>query len=295
MIIEPNIHEVDGKVEKRVFDEQIFNYHKPVLFKNLAGAMHSDLSLELIETRFGDNKVPYYDNRNPAHNRGAVTVPDGIIALRDFISHIRAEEKSYIRIFLLDLFRQIPELRKHFRCPDFFSNPLDGRAFWFFGGRNTEVKVHYDIDCSGVLMTQFSGRKKVLLVAPEYSDLMYRLPLNVHSLTGDLSDEKTFPALRHVHALSVVMQPGDALYMPPKYWHYNTYLDPGFAISYRRLSPNPLHWLEGIMNLGIRMPLDKTLLRFAGDTWFQWKKDVASRRAEASMHVCENLNELKHV
>jgi ribosomal protein L16 Arg81 hydroxylase len=285
MIIENNIHVVDGLINKRVFDRQLFKYHQPVLFKNMVGAMGSDLSLELIESRFGEAMVPFYDNRNKTHNKGAVTVPDGQISLKNFISHIRLEEKSHIRIFLLDLFGQIPALKNHFRCPDFFSNPLDGKAFWFFGGRNTEVKVHYDIDCSGVLMTQFSGRKKVILVAPKFSDMMYRLPLNVHSLTGDLTDEKNFPALRHVHASSVIMEPGDALYMPPKYWHYNTYLDPGFAISYRCLSPNPLHWLEGIMNLGIRMPLDKTLLRLAGDKWFEWKQEFAASKAENSIRV----------
>jgi hypothetical protein len=39
------------------------------------------------------------------------------------------------------------------------------------------------------------------------------------------------------------------------------------------------------MNLGIRMPLDKTLLRLAGDKWFEWKQEFAASKAENSIRV----------
>jgi len=277
------IEELDGLIGKEEFDRRFFSKQKPVLFRNLVTHLNSDLSLSMLEHRYGSVKVPYYDNRNPKHHQGAVVSPDGHLSLRDFIVHIRREEHTHIRIFLLDLFKEVPELQEHFSCPHFFKNVMDAKAFWFFGGRNTEVKVHYDIDCSAVLMVQFSGRKRVVLVSPEYSDCMYRLPLNVHSLAGDLTDEKKFPALSYIHAYKIDMQPGDALFMPPKFWHYNTYLEPGFAISYRRLSPNPLHWLEGVVNLGIRMPLDKLLLGVGGEHWFRRKQQVAGARAEERM------------
>ena len=150
----------------------------------------------------------------------------------------------------------------------------------FFGSKGTKVRVHQDIDMSCVLLTQFSGHKRVVLVAPEYSELMYRLPFNTYSLVDlDDPDLDKYPGLRYVQASECILGPGDALFMPSGYWHYITYLDSGFAVSYRKPAPGLVKKLKGLLYLGVFMPLDKAMNKILGGAWVSKKEELASARA----------------
>ncbi len=148
--------------------------------------------------------------------------------------------KLHIAYFLFNMFKEFPELRKEFPTPEIIKGPLGNIGFAFFGGKNTKVRFHYDIDCSSVLMTQIIGRKRVILIPPLYNSLIYKVPFSSFSLIDpDAPDFEKFPALRYVQGYDFILHPGDALFMPSCYWHFNTYLEGGMAVSYRALATKP--------------------------------------------------------
>jgi hypothetical protein len=102
--------------------------------------------------------------------------------------------------------------------------------------------LHFDL-CHG-LLTQLSGRKRVLLVAPEHARSLHRNPrgrANPNSSPVDLpawlglGDDETARARereRHPRVANVVgevyecvLTPGDTLYVPPFWWHHVTTLE----------------------------------------------------------------------
>lgn len=184
------------------------------------------------------------------------------------------------RMFLFNLFKFNPKLRDEFPCPEIFKGILDRTSFMFFGGKQTTVRIHYDIDMSHVLHTHFGGRKRVVLIPKSYSKLLYCLPFNTYSLIDlDKPDYLKYPALKYVKGYDLVLEPGDTLFMPSGYWHYMTYLDSSFSVSYRKMAPSIKLIAEGVLNLTILMPIDKLLNKLLDHKWLEIKMSIAEKRA----------------
>ena len=96
----------------------------------------------------------------------------------------------------------------------------------------------------------------------------------------DAINSKKYPALAFVKGYECVLEHGDSIFMPSGYWHYMTYLNGSFSVSYRKLSPNIKHSLEGLLYLGLMMPLDKLLNKVIGESWLRTKNKIAQKRAD---------------
>ncbi|MBA3707066.1 MAG: hypothetical protein H0W84_14535, partial [Bacteroidetes bacterium] len=75
-----------------------------------------------------------------------------------------------------------------------------------------------------------------------------------------------------------ILEPGDSIFMPSGYWHYMTYLEGGFSVSYRRIGPSLHPPLQGFMNLGIYMPIDKLLNKVLSEKWLFTKEQLVQKR-----------------
>jgi hypothetical protein len=267
-------------ISVREFEQLYFNKQKPVIIKGLIeNTAAGKWSIDHFKDRMGDTIIDVFDN-NKKNNCSAFTVPDLKMKLGDFLSEISKDEPTGLRIFLYNMFKHNKELRKEFPCPDLFKGVLDHIGYMFFGGKNTKVRIHYDIDMSNVLHTHFQGRKKVVLISPEYNDLLYCLPLNTYSLIDpDKPDHKKYPGLQYVKGYEFILEAGDSVFIPSGYWHYMTYLESGFSVSYRRLNLRPNSLMNGFLNLGVRLPFDKLMNKLLGDNWLENKKQIAERRA----------------
>lgn len=238
-------------ISEQTFRRNYMNLHKPVVIKGLATSAPAGKkwSLDYFKTTMGELNIDVFDNDNKNAAGSAFTSPDLQMKFRDFLTVIAKDEPSSLRMFLFNLFKYNPALRKEFPCPSFFKGILSRMGYMFFGGKDTTVRIHQDIDMSHVLHTHFGGRKRVVLIAPEYSAMLYRLPLNTYSLINlDRPDYKTYPALQFVKGAQVILEPGDSIFMPAGYWHYMTYLEGSFSVSYRKL-PDVLNAVRGMRNL----------------------------------------------
>ena len=274
--------DVVKNIGTKYFNEKYFNTNTPVVLKGLTEntIAGKKWSLDYFKETMGDILLDVFDNGNQKAKASAFTSPDLKMKFRDYLDIIKKDEHTDLRIFLCNLFKYNPQLKKEFPCPDLFRGILDNVGFMFFGGKDTTVRIHYDIDMSNVLHTHFGGRKRVVLVTPEYSTLLYRLPLNTYSLINlDNPDYDKYPALRFIKAYDVILEPGDSIFMPAGYWHYMTYLEGSFSVSYRKMSRNLKYPAEGVLNLGLRMPCDKILNKVFGSRWLKTKESMAQKKA----------------
>ena len=99
----------------------------------------------------------------------------------------------------------------------------------------------------------------------------------------DNPDYNKYPGLAYVEANEYILEPGDALYMPSGYWHYITYLDGGFAVSYRKLAVSFKMKVIGALSLAVYMPIDKLMNYVLGKKWLSYKEHTAEMRANKAI------------
>jgi hypothetical protein len=185
------------------------------------------------------------------------------------------------RIFLFNIFDHAPELVKDFTWPEHLMKGFVKKyPMLFVGGASSITHMHFDIDLSNILHTQFMGRKRVLLFPFKEQHKLYRKPWEVLSM-ADFSnyysensklDFNQFPALKEAKGYEVILEHGDTLFMPAGYWHHMEYIDSGFAMSLRALQPSITGKLKGAWNLFGMRSIDTVMKKTAPQWWYESKK-----------------------
>ncbi|CAJ1439588.1 unnamed protein product, partial [Effrenium voratum] len=100
--------------------------------------------------------------------------------------------------------------------------PLVQRFYLFAGLGGTLYHCHYDLQPN--LHVQLTGRKRFILFPPDAWPQLYPFPVH-HDLDRrsmvdlDAPDER-FPKWRQARGCMVELAPGEALYIPPYWWHH---------------------------------------------------------------------------
>ena len=162
----------------------------------------------------------------------------------------------------------------------------------FTGGQTSITHMHFDIDVSHILHTQFGGRKRVLLFPNEEKYKLYRKPFEVLSLadfsnyydhTNSKIDYEQFPALKKARGYDLELAHGDTLFMPAGYWHHMEYIDSGFAMSLRALQPGLSGKLTSVWNLFGMRSIDTLMKKTIPQPWYNWKKKKIFELAEKEL------------
>jgi len=289
---------VVSEISQKDFNEKYFYPQKPLVIKGLADKQIAGekWTIDYIKNVCGEVMVDVFDNNNK-NSASAFTTPDLKMKFSKYVDTIIDDKPTTLRMFLFNMFKCKPSLRKEFPCPDLFKGVLSRAGFMFFGSKGIKVRIHQDMDFSNVVLTQFYGRKKVVLIEPKYSDLLYKLPYNTHSLIDlDNPDYTKYPGLRYVESSECVLEHGDSLYMPSGYWHYITYIDGGFSVSYRKLAHSINDKIRGFVSLCVYMPYDKLMNKILGDLWLVKKENLAEIKAEKAIQkIKEGYDKLSDV
>lgn len=277
---------------KTYFEPQI-----PVVIRNLAKqwpAYHK-WTWEHFKQVAGDKKVGIYNNtRSDAHT--PINKADSYTTFGKYIDMIQdpANTEAW-RIFLFNIFNHAPQLTKDFTWPDHLMKGFVRRVpMLFVGSKGSITHMHFDIDLSHIIHTQFAGRKKVLLFPYKEQHKLYRRPFEVLSMAdfsnyydadkSQLNTEK-FPAVQFAHGLEVTLEHGDTLFMPGGYWHHMEYLDNGFAMSLRALNSSMSGKLKGAWNLVGMRNIDTLLKKAMPDQWYEWKQKKIMALADKEMQA----------
>ncbi len=223
-----------------------WRYRAPVVLKGalqrwpllaaLQQAGSDDDKLAVLSALLGDEPVVW--DVVAAHQRGQFGFSDDLRSLTVQMSHTR-------RGRFVDLSRDIQQLRvtspgaaAYLQSASIrpgsplaslvgdLPSPVSGRALWVGSGGQV-VNLHWDRVCNFICM--LAGHKRVALFPFRAVRFLYPAPLNdgpggapssfVRLLEPDLDRFPLF--VRAVPLMQVaLLEPGDALYVPPFWWHH---------------------------------------------------------------------------
>ena len=90
--------------------------------------------------------------------------------------------------------------------------------------------------CANILV-QIQGHKKLLLVQPEQSSLLYYPSLdlghvNYSPVDVESPDLESFPRFRDATPMELELAPGEVLFIPVRWWHYARGLEPTISLNF---------------------------------------------------------------
>lgn len=284
MDIDTPIPVVDGStITRKAFETQYLKPQKPVVLRGLwkQYPAYEKWTMDYFKQSMGDIEVSLFSSKQ-ANPSETLAVAHAKMKFNEYLDLIERDPTD-LRLFLFPVFKHKPDLLKDFGYPNITGRYLK-IPFMFFGPKHSVTRMHMDIDLSNVFLTQFTGKRRVVLFPPSQSSLLYRLPFNVHSTVDiDKPDFETYPAMRYAKGCSTVLEHGDTLYMPSGYWHHVEYVEGGFGLSVRTLGHNLPTILRGAYNVTIQRKLDDLMRWARGDKWFAYKKRIAHQRAEEAL------------
>lgn len=240
----------------------------------------------------GKQKVGLYNNvKSDAYT--PINKADDYKTFGDYIDMIEKGPAEW-RIFLFNIFDHAPELKNDFTWPDELMKGFVKRyPMLFTGGAGSITHMHFDIDLSNILHTQFVGRKRVLLFPFEEQYKLYRKPYEVLSLADfthyykedSKVDYEKFPALHKAKGYEVILEHGDTLFMPAGYWHHMEYLESGFAISLRAMNASLGGKIKGFSNIILMRHLDTLLKKSLPGKWYSFKEKKSFQKAASQLEI----------
>lgn len=265
-------------ITKADFIKNYFKPQKPVVIEEFITdwPAYSKWSLDYIKDIAGDKTVPLYDDR-PVDYKDGFNEPHAKMKMSEYVDLLKREPTKY-RIFLWNVLKEVPQLQKDFKFPDFGLRLMKGLPMLFFGGRDSYTFMHYDIDLANIFHFHFEGKKQCILFDQKQNKHLYKIP---HSLITreDIDfanpDFNKWPALKNAKGWICNLNHGEILYMPEGYWHYMRYLTPGFSMSLRAMARNPKNLAKAIYNVFILRSIDNLMRRIKGQKWIDWKNQQA--------------------
>ena len=274
------------------FKSEYYDKNMPVVIRNLSHdwPAYRKWNWNYFKQLVGDKRVPLYNNiKSDAYT--PVNKADDYKTFGEYIDMISQGPAGW-RIFLFNIFDHAPQLINDFTWPEHLMKGFIKKyPMLFTGGATSITHMHFDIDLSHILHTQFAGKKRVLLFPFEEQYKLYRKPYEVLSL-ADFSnyymqdagpDYDKFPALKLAQGVEATLEHGDTLFMPSGWWHHMEYLESGFAMSLRALQPSLSGKMKAAWNiLGMRS-IDTVMKRTAPAWWYERKKKKVFENAEREL------------
>jgi hypothetical protein len=278
------------------FKENYYNTKTPVIMTGLAKKWpaYQKWNWDYFKGIVGDVEVGVYNNiKSDAYT--PINKADDYMKFGKYLDMVKQGPVG-LRIFLFNIFQHAPQLIHDFEWPDHLMKGFVKRyPMLFTGGAGSVTHMHFDIDLSHILHTQFIGRKRVLLFPYQEQHKLYRKPWEVLSLVNfekyfDPSNNKLdlnkFPAINLAKGYEVILEHGDTLFMPAGCWHHMEYLDSGFAMSLRALQSSVGGKLKGAWNLFGMRSIDTMMKKTIPEWWYNYKKEktfeAAARQMSAS-------------
>ncbi len=275
-------------IDPELFKRDFYRPGVPVVIKNLSHdwPAFDKWNWDYFKQLVGDKKVPLYNNvKSDAYT--PINTADDYKTFGEYIDMISKGPAAW-RIFLFNIFDHAPQLIKDFAWPEhLMKGYIKKYPMLFTGGAGSITHLHYDIDLSHIMHTQFAGRKRVLMFPYKEQYKLYRKPFEVLSL-ADFSnyyeqngtpDYEKFPALKLAEGFDFIMEPGDTLFMPAGYWHHMEYLESGFAMSLRAMQPSIAGKVKGMWSLLGMRNIDTLMKKTLPIWWYKRKEKKVYKNA----------------
>lgn len=270
-------------ISKEDFYRNYVKKQKPVVIEQLTRdwPAYEKWKLGYIREVAGDKTVPLYDDR-PVSAKDGFNEAHAKMKMSDYIDLLESGPTNY-RIFLYNLMKEVPVLKGDFKWPDIGLRLVKQLPMLFFGGENSKVFMHFDIDYSNILHFHFHGKKQCVLFAPDQTKYLYKVPhalISREDIDFDNPDFDKWPALAKAQGLVCTLNHGEMLYMPEGYWHYMKYVTPGFSMSLRAFPRQLSNLSKAAYNVFVMRHFDNFMRKRKGQEWIDYK----NRRAIEDTH-----------
>ncbi len=268
-------------ITKEDFLRDYFRPQKPLVIENAVDDWPAveKWNLDYIKEVAGAKTVPLYDDR-PVHHKDGFNEPHAKMKMADYVDLLKLQPTKY-RVFLWNIFREVPLLQNDFSIPDFGVTIKKKLPMLFFGGRDSYTFMHYDIDMSNIFHFHFEGKKECILFAPSETKYLYKVPHSLithESIDFSNPDLDQWPVLKKATGFRTHLKHGEMLFMPEGYWHYMKYLTEGFSMSLRSWPKRPMNFAKGLYNIGVMRSYDILMRKLKGQQWIDWKNRTAIER-----------------
>ncbi|MDT0677770.1 cupin-like domain-containing protein [Autumnicola musiva] len=268
-------------ISKADFLEKYVRPQKPVVIEHLIEdwPAYEKWNLDYIKEVAGEKVVPLYDDR-PISSKFKFNEPHTRMKMAEYIELLKTKPTNY-RIFLYHMLKEVPVLQEDFKFPDLGLRFLKQLPTLFFGGENSKVFMHYDIDFANILHFHFHGKKQCILYPPSESRYLYKVPhalISREDIDYTEPDFDKFPALKHAQGYVTELKHGETLYMPEGYWHQMTYLTAGFSMSLRATPRTVTNFSKAVYNLIFMRHFDNYMRKWKGQKWIDYKNEQAVKR-----------------
>ncbi|KAK4482403.1 hypothetical protein RD792_009558 [Penstemon davidsonii] len=169
-------------------------------------------------------------------------VPGSPVIISDSMTHWPATDRWNDMNYLKKIagFRTVPveikELKQDIVIPDYcFAGGGEIRSLnaWF-GPPGTVTPLHHDPHHN--ILAQVVGKKYIRLYPASLSEELYphteSMLSNSSQIDLDNIDEKEFPGVSNLEFVDCILEEGEMLYIPPKWWHYVRSLTTSFSVSF---------------------------------------------------------------
>ncbi|XOD68763.1 MAG: cupin-like domain-containing protein [Flavobacteriales bacterium AspAUS03] len=277
------------RISKEDFLKNYYKPQKPLIIEKLTEdwPAYKKWDLSYIKNIAGDNVVPLYDDSPIDYSRN-VNEPIARMKMREYLDLLE-KEPTNLRIFLYNLMNRVPQLKEDFKFPHLGIRLIKEFPMLFFGGANSRVFMHYDIDLANILHFHFHGKKQCILFPISDRKYMYKVPYSVichESIDFENIDFEKWPALKKTHGYIAELDHGEALYMPEGWWHHMKYLTTGFSMSLRALPGKISHIGEAVYNIFVVRHIDNFMRKWKRENWLVYK----NQRAITNTHKRFRIN-----
>lgn len=268
-------------ISKEEFLRDYFRPQRPLVIEECVKdwPAFSKWDLSYMKSVAGEKVVPLYDDR-PVHHEDGFNEPHAEMKMAEYIDLLESQPTKY-RIFLWNVLREVPELQKDFKFPDFGLRLIKKLPMLFFGGENSHTFMHYDIDLANIFHFHFQGEKECILFPQSQTKYLYKIPHSLithESIDFSNPDYGQWPALKKASGYKTHLSHGEVLYMPEGYWHHMKYITPGFSMSLRAIAKNPKNLSRAAYNILVMRHFDGLMRKIKGQEWIDSKNERAILR-----------------
>lgn len=177
--------------------------------------------------KYSHRTVPIELGKNYLSNEWS----QALMTISDFIeNYINNPNEKIGYLAQHTLFDQVPELKKDIIVPEYCSlGNLEKINAWF-GPSGTVSPLHTDPYYN--LLAQVMGRKYVRLYGGEMNMRPFDDMMRCNSSQFDLDNEIDFKKIEDLIFYDFVLEEGDLLFIPLKWWHYLKSLSTSFSVSF---------------------------------------------------------------
>jgi Cupin-like domain len=222
---------------------------RPVLLDDLLEdwPRRAEVSLPRLRERFADRRLPILSTKG---GRLECDVNTGVafdtMRFGDYIDRLTNGER--IDAYLASpVDSWLPELKEDMPPPIYCRDVPWRNARLWLSAPGTSVPLHRDVAQN--IFIQLVGRKRFLLYPPAaapwlYSNRFRSALANYSRVDPERPDYATFPLSRAVQPVEVVLGPGDAMYLPSRWWHHVRSLDVSLSVNF--------WWADGAVAFAVR-------------------------------------------